>query len=177
MCASWSRAAGEAALLPSIRSRSRLLRNTESHGEKFVNLNAPSLFLQWKVWEEKALQYFFVTRMNGRNELREGMVASMEQELALFLCPLLPVIHRDYAPEPSTSIYTENLVLGHLPAILFLCWRRSCSGKISLAMEKREQEVVSPGSFDYSSLSSPWTTLNYFLPLRVHPSNGFRIWY
>lgn len=78
----------------------------------------------------------------------------MEWELALFLCPLLQVTHRDYAPDPSTSIYTENLVLGHLPAILFLCWSRSCSGEISPAVKKPEGEAVFPGLFHYSSLSS-----------------------
>lgn len=69
----------------------------------------------------------------------------MEQESALLLCPLLPVIHCDYAPDPSTS--TENLVLGHPPAIPFLCWCWSHLGEISLAMEKPEREAVSLALF------------------------------
>lgn len=38
MCAAWSRAVREGALLPSIHSRSRMLRNARSPGGKFINL-------------------------------------------------------------------------------------------------------------------------------------------
>lgn len=109
--------------------------------------------------------FFFVKGTSRRNRPRKGMVERTKRELVLSSSPLLPVIHHDYAPDPSTSIYTENLVLGHPPAIFFLCWSRSYSGEISPAMEKPEQEAVSPGSFHYSSLSSPRAALSNFLPL------------
>lgn len=114
----------------------------------------------------KSLQYFFLgIGMSSRNRLWEGTVARTEQQIALVFYSLLLVIHQDFSPDPSISIYNKNLVLGHLPAILFLCWSGSHSGENSPALEKPEQEAVSLGLFHYSLLSSPQAALNNFLPL------------
>lgn len=126
----------------------------------------------------KSLQYFLGMEMSSRNRLWEGAVAWTEQQITLVFYSLLLVIHHDFPPDPSTSIYNKNLALGHLPAILSVLELVSFRGKFPCPGETGERSSF-PGFVPLFIVILPSGRPEQFPspPLHVHPSNGFRIWH